>query len=658
MGARQAIAVIVSIAFSTASLASGTASPAAPAEPRASDSLPRVTIAMLPTGTRAGDIAAFLDEAATGLMSAGLGRVPASQTYLDIGQGNRMFSSLYPDVLTPLYVTGNRIPGKLWRRVVERAEEAPGEIVPGLLAQTLRESGVRTAASPLSGLPALIAVDEAGRVSRNSGCERRPCPGLTIVSSALVDLPRLAGRLRQGTDDALIVIERPPPERKLLSFGILGAGFDGGGLRSGSTRMDGYAISTDLFPTIAAIYGVEVPPEVGGQEIVPLPGGPDHRQVMELEGRLESISDRRFPVLGLSLLAWLAVGLAAIAARRSLARPLLVLLATGIAIAPTLLLIAAGLRPPLLGEALIVGLGTPLAALGLWFAAGAMLRRRHAGRDREARALSSLGGYGAFALAAALTLLSAAVDVIAGSPLTSLSLLGSNPGLGVRFFGIGNELEAVLGSLLMLGSGAAVTALRPADPRKAVAVVTTVATLLGVLAFAPGRFGADVGAAIMFPAGAAATVIAALGLHRGRRRVLLAALLAPLAALALLFAVDIAIPGDSHLAKSVLGAGGLDELGDVFDRRITLTARSFPSYIDSPFFLAALAAIAAGLWFRRRIAGWFAGRPAAGAAVVGAIAATAIGTLANDSGALLLMVGTGYLAAFCGLAWACRKRET
>jgi hypothetical protein len=31
-----------------------------------------------------------------------------------------------------------------------------------------------------------------------------------------------------------------------------------------------------------------------------------------------------------------------------------------------------------------------------------------------------------------------------------------------------------------------------------------------------------------------------------------------------------------------------------------------------------------------------------------------IGTLANDSAALLLMVGTGFIAVFCGLAWGSR----
>jgi hypothetical protein len=40
--------------------------------------------------------------------------------------------------------------------------------------------------------------------------------------------------------------------------------------------------------------------------------------------------------------------------------------------------------------------------------------------------------------------------------------------------------------------------------------------------------------------------------------------------------------------------------------------------------------------------------------VLGASVATVVGTLANDSAALLLMVGTGFIAAFIGLAWGAR----
>ena len=225
---------------------------------------------------------------------------------------------------------------------------------------------------------------------------------------------------------------------------------------------------------------------------------------------------------------------------------------------------------------------------------------------------------------------------------------------GVRFFGIGNELEAAVGAMLLLAVGAAVTALGPRDPRRAVAIAVAAVTVVAVLAFAPGRFGADVGAAITFPAGAAATIVVALRLGARKAALVIAA---PIVALAALVLFDIVIPGDSHLTRSVLAAGGLDDLGDVFDRRITLAARSFPRYLGSPFFIAALAAIAIAIVFRRQVISWFAGRPAALAGTAGAVTATIVGTLANDSAALLLMIGTGYVAAYCGLTWGSRRAQ-
>ena len=57
---------------------------------------------------------------------------------------------------------------------------------------------------------------------------------------------------------------------------------------------------------------------------------------------------------------------------------------------------------------------------------------------------------------------------------------------------------------------------------------------------------------------------------------------------------------------------------------------------------------------RRRIEAWFEGQPLAWAGFAGAIAATAVGTLANDSGALLLMIGTTFTALAAGVAWAQR----
>jgi hypothetical protein len=323
---------------------------------------------------------------------------------------------------------------------------------------------------------------------------------------------------------------------------------------------------------------------------------------------------------------------------------LLSLLAIAMAFVPFILLLGAGFEPSALIERLMVGIGAPLLGWSSMIA----LRGPLGGR-------ADLAAYGAFALAGLVSVGATAVDVVAGSPLTTLSLLGPNPGLGVRFFGIGNELEATIGALLLLSPGAAVTALERPDPRRAVAIAVVAVTVCAVLVFAPGRFGADVGAAITFPAGAAATVVVALRLG-ARRAVLVFA--APVIALVALVLFDLAVPGDSHLTRSVLSAGGLSELGDVFDRRITLAARSFPRYLHSPFFIAALLGIAVAAYRHRRIIGWFEGRPAALAGTAGAVAATVVGTLANDSAALLLMIGTGFVSAFCGLAWASRNDES
>jgi hypothetical protein len=54
---------------------------------------------------------------------------------------------------------------------------------------------------------------------------------------------------------------------------------------------------------------------------------------------------------------------------------------------------------------------------------------------------------------------------------------------------------------------------------------------------------------------------------------------------------------------------------------------------------------------RQRIRDWLSGVPAMRAGLIGALVATAVGTLANDSGALLLEIGTAFLLVFVGFAW-------
>jgi hypothetical protein len=545
----------------------------------------QVVLAWLPSDTTVAQLAhaGF----SPGVMSAGLGTVPPLQTYLDVGQGNRVFDSLYDSPLPE-----HRKGVSWWLNVVERAESAPADIVPGLLRLTLRENNVRS---------------QFAEIARTS-------------------LDRLPPK---GSYQLLIAIAWPTGKSdEPVPIGIAGKGFHGN-LTSDSTRTDGYVLSTDVAPTILRHFGIPVPSAMSGQPIR-VEGSVDTAAIKSLVGRMDVISSRRGPVIGLNIVIWLvALLLVALLSRGRLARPAVRVVGLAIVYLPLVLLLGAALEAGETTERLLVLLLSPaLAGLTLLF----------------------LRGYRALAVASALTVTAYAIDVIAGSPLTSLSLLGPNPGLGVRFYGIGNELEALLAVLVVAGAGAALTGfVAQLPPRRAAAAFVAIG-FVAAFVFAAGRFGADVGAAIVFPVGAVVAAVTIAG--RGRRTAVLAVIAAPFAVLALLALIDLVTGANAHLTRSVLDAGGLGDLADVAQRRLQLSAHSF----TRPVLLALLPlvlAVAILAYVRRdRLRAWLDGVPAMRAGLVGALAATLIGTLANDSGALLLEIGAAYLLVFTCFAWA------
>jgi hypothetical protein len=113
-------------------------------------------------------------------------------------------------------------------------------------------------------------------------------------------------------------------------------------------------------------------------------------------------------------------------------RAALAWLALAFAYMPLALLVGAALEPSALLEGLIVGIGA--AALA-------------------AVTLRVLPDWWALAVACAVTVLAYAIDIIAGSELTRLSLLGPNPIYGARFYGIGNELEALFAVMVPAAGG-------------------------------------------------------------------------------------------------------------------------------------------------------------------------------------------------------------
>jgi hypothetical protein len=164
-----------------------------------------------------------------------------------------------------------------------------------------------------------------------------------------------------------------------------------------------------------------------------------------------------------------------------------------------------------------------------------------------------------------------------------------------------------------------------------------------------------VGAAIGIPIGAAVAIAVCLGASASgsRRRWRLAMVIAaPLIAVGALVAVDLVLGGNAHLTRSVLRAGGFDQLGEVFQRRLRLSAHSFGRYAGTAMLWLAVAGILAGISQRLRIRAWFGDRRLAWAGLVGAFGATLAGTLANDSGALLLILGSLMCGLSVAVAWA------
>jgi hypothetical protein len=552
-----------------------------------------------------------------GLMSAGLGTVTPEQTYLDIGAGNRVFNSLYDHELPPMPRARGACP-PWFAEARDRAGSAPDEIEPGLLVR--------------SALDARVSIGAAGLASCSLGIES---DAVLTAPGARATLRIAEARLGQAAQTAKflgrrgLVIAIATPTGKTddpIPIGIAGRDYHGD-LTSDTTRTNGYVASTDVAPTIIEFFGAEVPGQMIGQAIRS-EGSVDPAAIESRGARMAVVSSRRGPVIGWSLLAWvLALALVALVAR-SLAPGAVRLTGLAVVYLPVLLLVGAALEPAQWPETLLVMLGAPLLA---------------------AVTLAALRDYRALAVAAGITVAVYALDAIVGSPLSALSLLGPNPALGVRFYGIGNELESLLSVLVVGGIGAALAGFAPRLSPGRCAVVFLVVGLVCAGIFAAGKFGADVGAAIDFPMGVA---VAALVVSGGRRRWILLVILIPLVVLALLALADLLTGANSHFTRSVLDAGGLHSLGDTAQRRLEQTARSFVR----PVLLVALPVVAIGVLVavlrRATLANWVREVPAMRAALIGAVVATVVATLANDSGALLLEIGAAYLLVFLGWAWA------
>ncbi len=589
---------------------------------------------------------------ALGLTSPTLGRYSPAQEVLDVSQGSRVASTLYspavpaiPGLAVNRESGAGRIVG--WRDLRRRAADVPGEIVPGLLAQTLIDAGEPVAYVGYGGgsnLPAIAAaaapcgvVQAVSSGPQSTLAERAgraaAAPGLTVVS-----LPAggfglgVVRRLTEANPDRVVIVMQAPPEparNRLLAIAVYGlAGGEGeGGMKSPTTRRGGLVAATDVAPTILKELGVKAPASMEGRPIEPAPRS-DSAALQSMSNRLSLIQARRqsFGKAAVTMLLLVLLGVLALSKLsgdfEAQARFAMRLVALTMLWLPLLLLLTAALRPSGQVELDITVAGSMVLALIT---------------DRLVRWPR------APIVPVVVVLCAYTLDfAIGGSNLTGQSLLGSNPFYGARFFGAGNELEATFVVTALIGVGSLLCWWRFARPGIVFGLLgVALAMFLGI-----GKLGADVGGVIMVAGG-----FGVAALHASRRKLsfknlaLLVAL--PVVGLAVIAVIDHFTGGQSHLSRTVLRAESAGDLVDVAVRRFTASVDG--AMVDRVWVLVIVAAaLLAWAWWRRErlFAPLYENgsefRPLE-SGLLGGLAATLVGALANDSGPAILLIGTVYL---------------
>jgi len=561
-----------------------------------------------------------------GLYSATQGSYSRGQSLLDISQGTRVSRSLYDPEATPtVELRGN---GSLagWGAVLRRARTAPQTIEPGLMAGTVPGGAALVLADGVPGGVAVPAADRVGevstisivppaRVARNA-LARGSKRSLVVVGAS----PGKAGvrQLRQlvrsvDRQGLVIAIQSPPGGDLLPVFPLAVSGMDADSPTSDTTSLPGMVGAIDFAPTVLDHLGIEIPDEMTGTVIGEGPGR-DAAELTSFRDRLDSVGDRRIPAVAGLAVGWLFLFLIAGAIAGPDRIRADVRRTGGLAVLwlPTVTLLTPLVgNPPAWLEVCLIA----LLSLGLGAASDRLLPWP------RATAIPAFFGLATFT-----------IDLALGSPLVIRSVLGPSPGYGARFYGIGNELEAVLVVLLLAGM-AGLLAWRPRSWNAAGAVGAAALALAVVLG--SGRLGAAVGGVVVV---AVAAGVMAVMLMPGRLTPLKVAALvvAPILALALLAGLDLLFAGDQgHFARNVLGEGSGSGFGETVERRLSLAWQQVFRGAMPVALIASLLAIVFG-WRNRAAFEPFPG-PAWPAAIAGALAGGVIGSIVEDSGPLLLV---------------------
>ncbi|MHB8242915.1 MAG: hypothetical protein ACYDHN_13115, partial [Solirubrobacteraceae bacterium] len=434
---------------------------------------------------------------------------------------------------------------------------------------------------------------------------------------------------KRAPGELLLVVQRTSNVSRGALLWSAAVGLAGGGgheLSSQSTDQRGLVVSVDLAPTILDHLGARaLPSAMRGKPIV-TDGTLDSAGLRSLMARLRVVGERRLKALACLLGAWALLLLAASPWPKARARAIRSG-SIGVLWAPVGVLLVAPLAPGAAVEYLLLA----VACLSLGALTDALVPWPRA-----------------MAAPALVAVLALTGDALAHTQLLMRSLLGPNPILGARFYGIGNELKSALAVLVL---AAVAGMLHPgARDRRAQAWTAAAGVVLAVVE-GSARIGAGVGGVILVSAGFAVAVVMLAPGSVTRRRALIV-LASPVVALVGLALIDLLTAhGGGHYTGSILHAGSPGELRDVIVRRYKAAWGELHNHAMPVATVLALSCSVFAVRARERLLRPVGGDPVWLAALSGGLTAGVVGSLVEDSGPVLLVVAVFALGCVASYLW-------
>ena len=415
--------------------------------------------------------------------------------------------------------------------------------------------------------------------------------------AALVEIDHFVDNLAKQMDfnqEVLLVVTPTPTSealkesKSLTPIFAVGPGFEPGTLlTSGTTKRDGIIMNTDIAPTILKTLGLQPVLEMSGRpfvssSVVPQANSIDY--LKNLNERLITTYQGRAPLQSAYVLVQIIVlfmGLFGIFFKRHMAEH----------IKPFLLVIMsvplAELLMPLLPVQSVAILAIQLIITTLLIAGIAILIHRK----------FNLDPFIFICIATAGTIL---IDVVNASYLQKQSLLGYDPIVGARFYGIGNEYMGVLIGSLIIGTTSAIQFW--SNYRKPLIAITGAVYLFTIYAMAAPFLGTNVGGTIATTAALLVTFLLLFNVRFGVRTVIMVAGIVAMAVFAFI-AFDLSRPPElrSHMgttASLILNAGSGQAL-DIIQRKWAMNMKLLRYTVWSRVLLASLAVLAL-LFYRPR----------------------------------------------------------